>query len=477
METQPWLREEGAVRERHRCLSNWQAIEIFEIMKRVANISDSITVDDFRLAILSAARGHHRRSEVRQALADLDGEARRFWQAYKDGSCMKMISYRKIEKVNNNGKRRKIDSPSWPTRVFQHLIILKLEPIYQAKDNRNGLNCKKGCGITARRKRLSVLHRLKHIFYDKLHLQWAVVADQRQCYAHVTVRTFRRALRMLIDDDAFVDFAVAFTMVGGRLPIGTPLSPLAHHVVMLEFDIFVRAAAGDSLRYADDNVVFTDTREEAQQLKWRIKNFWWYRLNIRAKRHTVRVVSVDRVMDFCGYTIHRGGGGHSKGYVGLRTSILQRARRATNKNWGSYFGIMQHADMYALMKRIEKEMKLSQLTNTIRLTRRMDAPNLPIRDAVGQTMTVVDYELRCDKQGNPDWVKMLVGIPDDDGRVTAREIHGSFQFIVEFLWRSEQVFGKDAMLPLEDVVIDNQCGYIFRDSTNQIKYIENYEKK
>lgn len=31
------------------------------------------------------------------------------------------------------------------------------------------------------------------------------------------------------------------------------------------------------------------------------------------------------------------------------------------------------------------------------------------------------------------------------------------------------------MLPIEEVQIENQCGYIFRGSTNQIKYIEDYE--
>lgn len=39
----------------------------------------------------------------------------------------------------------------------------------------------------------------------------------------------------------------------------------------------------------------------------------------------------------------------------------------------------------------------------------------------------------------------------------------------------EQAFGRTAMLPIEEVQIENQCGYIFRGSTNQIKYIEDYE--
>lgn len=36
----------------------------------------------------------------------------------------------------------------------------------------------------------------------------------------------------------------------------------------------------------------------------------------------------------------------------------------------------------------------------------------------------------------------------------------------------EKEFGRDQMLPIEDAVIENQCGFIFKGSTNQLKYIE-----
>ena len=39
----------------------------------------------------------------------------------------------------------------------------------------------------------------------------------------------------------------------------------------------------------------------------------------------------------------------------------------------------------------------------------------------------------------------------------------------------EKTFGRERMLPIEDVTIENQCGYIFKGSTNQLKYIEDYE--
>ncbi|MDO5316877.1 MAG: hypothetical protein Q4F82_12370 [bacterium] len=58
-----------------------------------------------------------------------------------------------------------------------------------------------------------------------------------------------------------------------------------------------------------------------------------------------------------------------------------------------------------------------------------------------------------------------------DGRKKAFEFHGSYMYIVEFMAMAERTFGKKNMLPLEEMEIENQCGYIFKGSTNQMEYI------
>ena len=443
------------------------------IMRRASDITRNVTGSDFERAILTAAAGHLSKPEIQAALADVKGTADSLYAAFVDGTYRQLLEYRQLVKVNNNGKRRKIDSPLATTRFLQHFAHNTLEPIYLSKDNGNGLNCKSGAGITSKDHRLSVIHRMKSVYYSRQDLKYALVIDQRKCYEHMKPAVFRRMLRNLVNDRYFVDFITDVTFVNGKLPIGTPMSPLAHHIAMLSFDIFARQMAPEGLRYADNVILFFHTKEDAQQAKWRVKNFWWYELGIRAKRQETRVVSLDEPLDFCGYVFHRGGGGHSRGYVTLRKSTLARARKATPRNWGSYFGILQHADCFAEMLKIQKEMKLSQLTNKIKLTRNLDAPNIAIKDVLDKEITIVDYELRCDGDGKPNWIKMLIGIPSEDGRVQAREVHGSYQYIVEFLAQAEKLMGgKSAIIPIENVVIQNQCGYIFKNSTNQLQFID-----
>jgi hypothetical protein len=51
----------------------------------------------------------------------------------------------------------------------------------------------------------------------------------------------------------------------------------------------------------------------------------------------------------------------------------------------------------------------------------------------------------------------------------------NYSCLIQAIEAWEKAFGRTAMLPIEEVQIENQCGYIFRESTNQIKYIEEYE--
>ena len=83
------------------------------------------------------------------------------YNAFRNDSYKSLLKYRKMEKTNNNGKKRCIDSPNLTTRIYQYVYLNKIEPVYFSKDNLMGLNCKKGCGITSSIDYKSVLHRRK----------------------------------------------------------------------------------------------------------------------------------------------------------------------------------------------------------------------------------------------------------------------------------------------------------------------------
>lgn len=448
------------------------------------------SLDDIDKAIGSASNGREKRKDVKAALKDRIGLCNIINQHLTNGEWPKDVKYRQLTKINNNGKVRHIDSPDFTTLVYEHLLRNKLFPIYMKRAPLVSLNCKEGCGITPSKKgdkKNYVLPRIKHLFYDLRQFEYCVCADQRQCYAHIKPKVFRKELKKLIGDKWLIDFAVRLCFVNGRLPIGTPMSPLVHHILMLSFHRWLCANSEWRVCYADNCLVACRTREEALQIKWRIRNYWWYEYGLRAKMGDTRVFPIEgKAFDFCGYKVYRnhdkGTTDSNKGYCHIRRSTLESARNCTtNKSWGSYFGLMRHADCFREMQRIEKKMKLSELTKKVKINRHLDAPNIQAKELARNEITfnVYDYELRnSEKTGEPNWIKMLIGIPEcvegrPTGRIKAFECHGGMAGVVAFMAAAEKAYGKQNILPIEDVTLIDQCGFIFKDSTNQINYINN----
>lgn len=426
--------------------------------------------------------GHSSKPEVKEFKKNLEMNVDKLFSALVDGSYINLIDYRKLTKVNNDGKVRNIDSPTLITRIYQHTFMIMMQQEYDKKDPHIAYNCKEGYGITAKDKDKSLMYHLKSIYFDKREYKYALIIDQRHCYEHVTSKLFRKSLKLLTSDKFMINFGVNVCMVDGKLPIGTPTSPFVHHVIMLGFDKFIKNICKDSVRFADDNFIPFYRKEDAQEAKWRIKNYWWYELGMRAKHNTTSIVKLSTSYDFCGYVYHRNNiqsDHHNKGYVTIRNRTAKSAKKVTNnKSWGSYFGLLKNADCYSLMILIEnRNMKLNKLTEKIKINRSLDAENIEMKSIEGKNITIVNYEIRQNK-GLDNWIKCLIGMDELDendnptGRVMAREFHGNYQGIIQFIREVEKEYKKDDILPIEDAEIINQCGYIFKNSTNQLKYIE-----
>lgn len=81
-----------------------------------------------------------------------------------------------------------------------------------------------------------------------------------------------------------------------------------------------------------------------------------------------------------------------------------------------------------------------------------------------------------------NWIKCLIGIPETKdgqptGKIQAREFHGNYSCLIQSMELWEKEFGKSNILPIEEAEIENQCGYIFKGSTNQLTYIDDDYKQ
>ena len=356
-----------------------------------------------------------------------------------------------------------------------------------ALDPEISFNCKKGYGVSSNIRRNSLSHRIKHIIYDRRDLHYALHVDQRRCYPHMSPKLFRKALKQLTGDRELIDFGVNVTFNGKSFPIGTPTSPLAHHIIMLEFDRWLGSIPGPKFRYADDTVLFFRTREEANAAKWRIRNFWWYVYGVFAKRNP-HIVDIDRSpLSFCGHVFRRNPdkdiNSHGKGYTRPRENIRKATRGCTeDSSYSSYFGILSKTDSYMSLTSIEETMDFSKLTEKIKITREFDAEPISVAELAKTRFDIYDFELRYGKdkdtgQSVPNWVRLLVGVAEtgDDGKATGRylryctktEASGVVAFMAEVKRLEES---GEKVMPIMGCELENAAGFMFRGSTNREKY-------
>lgn len=244
----------------------------------------NVSTENVSLAIHNASKGHKSKEQVRNMLENEEAYVKNVLVSIKNETYINRIAYNEFDLTTKVGKHRHIEQPSLFTRVLQHLFIVLIEPLYDKLDPKLSFNCKKGYGVTASEKSRSVLHRIKHIMYERKDLHYALQIDQRKCYEHMYRKQFRKAMKMITDDKELIDFGTNIVFHGKTLPVGTPTSPLAHHIIMLKFDRWLGSINGSKIRYADDCILFFRTKEEANEAKWRIRNFWWYELRILAKK-------------------------------------------------------------------------------------------------------------------------------------------------------------------------------------------------
>lgn len=444
-------------------------------------------------AVHDSYKGHNKQDDVKKFKAHEDKEIDAMYAALMDGTWRKYISFHDGEVTNANGKHRKLGIPSLKTRMLEHLFLLIVVPIYDTANSDVGLarNCLPDHGITAKKREDSVLRDTKHMMYDLRQFHYILTLDQRQCYAHLTMMTYRRAMKYLFclvgmqPDRELIDFGEAVSFPpDGHLPIGTPTSPYIHHIVMLESDKFIHDNTLWSLRYADDNIMAFETKEDLQAMKWRIANLWWYVYRMRVKRSSVRIVNIDKsTVDFCSYIAHRNQGKdvteHDKGYTVVRRRTVRRAKKCKAKSWPSYYGILKAADCHKIILNIDKRMaKAEQLAEESRIERTFDAEPITPKDLLGIVHTVYDYRILKDGKGNPNWIQCLIGIPHADketGAISdyddAYEYHGNLEGIYSWFLKLEQIHGVKGFLPLEDAVLEHHAGYAYRHSTNVIRRI------
>lgn len=438
-----------------------------------------ITEETVRLGYRKASKGRSTKPVVIDFGKHIAERSREIAEIINTGRVSEFVKYVRLKRRNANGKWRDIDAPTFMTLVMEHVWILLAKPLYMAMETGCARNSIEGRGILSDGMDTGLLKPMRRLFYDDRQYTHLVLIDERKCYEHTTVKAYRKGMKLIGAKKWLIDFGEAVGFVRGILPIGTPTSPLMHHIAMLAYDLWLMDNYPEAIRYADNVFIPVPSLEEGEQAMWRTKMFWWYVLGVRSKSREQRVVEINSVpVDICGFTLSRltpRQDNHGKGLTHIRKSIYINAMHAeTAASFASYFGILQNADCFESLKNKCEEMKLNELTSRCKLKRDMDAEVYEPKDVLDlERFDIIDYEIRHDKDGNDNWVNLFCGKKKDGStKLKAFSFHGNMPCIYNWLRMIEKSFGDRSFLPIEDARLIKRRGYLLDGTAEIIEEID-----
>ena len=439
-----------------------------------------VTEQNVRDAFFKASEGRNKKSAVVEFENNLDDNCKIIADIINSGKVSEYVKYIKLRRKNTNGKWRDIDAPTFFTLVMQHVWIVLVKPLYMAKETGIARNCIEGRGICSEDIDKGLLRPMRRLFYDMRQYSHLVCIDERKCYEHTTVKAYRKGMKAIGARRELIDFGESVGFVRGILPIGTPTSPLMHHIAVYPFDVWLNGNYPHALRYADNVFAPVLSLEEGHQVMWRIKMNWWYELGVRSKSTEQRVVAInDKPVDICGFRICRfepRKDNHGKGLTRIRKSIWHNAIHAeTKESWASYFGILSHADCYRSLVKKCKEMKLEELTSRCKLKRTMDAIEYDPKEVLEiESFDIIDYEILQDKKSHDDnWINLFCGRKKEGtNKLKAFAFHGNMKCIHMWIRMLEEEFGGKSSLPIDDVRLIKRRGYLLDGTAEVIEEID-----
>lgn len=256
-------------------------------------------------------------------------------------------------------KPRNIHKAIVRDRVFHHLLYKELYWYFDARFIFDSYSCRKYKGTHRALDRFTNFER--KVSKNHTRTCYALKCDIKKFFASVNHAILTRILeRHIADDDSrwLINQVVKSfhtTRPGVGLPLGNLTSQLLVNVYMHEFDMYIKQTLRVPyyIRYADDFVILSDSKEYVEGLLPKIEEFLRTVLKLEMHEHKVYIKTIASGLDFLGWV-------HFPHHRQIRTTTKRKLTRKLKgypkrETVSSYRGLLSHGDTYNLKKRVRIE--------------------------------------------------------------------------------------------------------------------------
>ncbi len=235
-------------------------------------------------------------------------------------------------------KRRHIHKPTVRDRLLHHAVFRIIEPVFNRKFIFDTFSCRDNKGhhaaVTRLQQKAWTLSRnnTMTVWYLKLDIKSFFKSVNNSILLQIISKTIHEQRTLKLIHEILHSFP-------GGIPLGNLTSQLFANVYMNELDQFIkhRVKIPFYIRYCDDLVLLSRSREELEKVQISIENYLLSHLRLGLHSDKILMGKYHNGIDFLGFVCFP----HFKI---LRTKTLRRMFRKLNKNnFASYQGLVKHA--------------------------------------------------------------------------------------------------------------------------------------
>lgn len=338
-------------------------------MKRYGDLFERIAdINNIVRAHLNARKGKTKDKAVRRVDRDILGHCVKIRQMLLEKTYT--TSEYHIFEIEDNGKHREIaELPYYPDRIIQWAVMQVIESVflkhlipttYAALPGDKKWNKKRKKKLSTRGPHAALL-KLQEYMEDEGATRYCLKLDVKKFFPNIDKAILKSLLRRKFKDkdllwllDDIVDSYDKGNPKG--IPIGSFTSQYFGNYYLSHFDHWIKEQKRVPyyLRYMDDIVILSDSKEYLHALRREIADYFAANLNLTIKGNWQVFPARVRGIDFVGYR-------HFGKYTLLRTSTKKRLKKATKRlrrkvergkaltpsnrsTIGSYNGILEWCD-------------------------------------------------------------------------------------------------------------------------------------